>query len=252
MRLINASSEMSPSRAAGLHVVGGTRRAFVAAGFVVLSLVLASCGSSGAASNGVASKSPEAILSAVSTTVAGLHSAHVSGGITQNSQRVALDLSVVSGQGGTGSMSVNGASFKIVTVGQEAYINGSAAFWRMAGSGSSAAALLSGKWLKGPASGQLATLADLTNLGKLFNDLLSSHGPLVKGQITTVRGVKVVPLTDRTKGGTLYVATTGKPYPIEIFKSGSQGGQVTFDRFNQPVSLTPPAGAIAMAQSQSQ
>lgn len=219
---------------------------------MVLSLALGSCGSSGPASNGIASKSPQAILSAVSTTVAGLHSAHVAGAITSNGQHIALDLSVVNGQGGTGSMSVNGASFKIVTVGQEAYINGSAAFWRMAGGGSSAAALLSGKWLKGPTSGQLGTLADLTSIGKLFNDLLSSHGPLVKGQITTVRGMKVVPLTDRTKGGTLYVATTGKPYPIEIFKRGAQGGQVTFDRFNQPVSLTAPAGAISMSQLQSQ
>jgi hypothetical protein len=253
MRLINASPEVSASRTrADPHAVGGTCPVSLTVWFVVLSLVLAACGSSGPASNGIAAKSPKAILAAVSTAVAGLHSAHVSGEITAGRQRVTLDLSLVNGIAGAGSMSVNGASFKIVTVGQEAYINGSAAFWRAAGGGGSAGALLSGRWLKAPASGQLGSLADLTDLGKLFNQLLSGHGALVKGPITTVRAMKVVPLTDRTRGGTLYVATTGKPYPIEIFKSGAQGGQIAFDRFNQPVTLTPPAGAIDMSQLQAQ
>jgi hypothetical protein len=102
------------------------------------------------------------------------------------------------------------------------------------------------------ASGQLGALAGFTDLKKLFNQLLSSHGTLVKGPITTARGMKAVPLTDRTKGGTLYVAATGKPYPIEVVNGGADNGQITFDRFNQPVSLTPPAGAIDMSQLQSQ
>lgn len=236
----------------GLYAAEVTRRfSATAVWFAVLSLVLASCGSSSPASNGIAAKSPEAILSAVSTAVSGLHSTRVSGQITSSGQRVALDLSLVNGKGGTGSMSVNGASFKIVTLGQELYLNGSAAFWRLAGGGS-AASLLSGKWLKTPASGELGALADLTDINKLFDQLLSSHGTLVKGPVTTVRGIKVVSLHDTTHGGTLYVATTGKPYPIEIVKRGALGGHVTFDRFNQPVSLTAPAHAIDLSSLQSQ
>ena len=83
---------------------------------------------------------------------------------------------------------------------------------------------------------------------KLFNQLLSSHGKLAKGKTTTIHGQQAIAVSDTTNGGTLYVATTGKPYPLEISKTGSSGGQITFDHFNQPVSLTPPANAIDISQ----
>jgi hypothetical protein len=66
--------------------------------------------------------------------------------------------------------------------------------------------------------------------------------------VTTVRGQKVIAVADHAKGGTLYVATTGHPYPIEIKKQGSGQGQITFDRFNQQVSLAPPANSIDLSK----
>jgi hypothetical protein len=78
--------------------------------------------------------------------------------------------------------------------------------------------------------------------------LLLSHGTLSKGATTTVEGQQAVALTDKTQGGTLYVATTGKPYPVEIKHGGSSGGKIVFDRFNQPVTLTPPANAIDLSK----
>ena len=61
----------------------------------------------------------------------------------------------------------------------------------------------------------------------------------------------MVGLTDQTQGGTLYVATSGKPYPVKLAKGGAGGGTLTFDRWNQPVSITPPANAIDLAQLRS-
>jgi hypothetical protein len=58
----------------------------------------------------------------------------------------------------------------------------------------------------------------------------------------------VIAVNDVTKGGTLYVATTGKPYPVEIVKTGSQPGRVDFDHFNESVTLTAPSNAIDIAQ----
>jgi len=144
-------------------------------------------------------------------------------------------------------MSQNGLGFQIVAVRPEVYINGSQSFWKTFG-GSAAAQLLSGKWLKAPATGQLSSLATLTNVQKLFNQLLSSHGKLAKGKTTTIHGQQAIAVTDTTNGGTLYVATTGKAFPLEISKTGAQGGQITFDHFNQPVTLTPPANAIDISQ----
>lgn len=215
---------------------------------VLSALALAACGgSSGPSNNGVEKKSPNEIVSTVSNAVGNVHSVHVAGAVTTSGTHVTLDLSLVNGKGGTGSMSQDGLGFKVRTIGNEVYINGSPSFWRRF-AGAAAAQLLSGKWLKAPATGQLGTLAELTDLHKLFNQLLSSHGTLAKGSISTVRGQRVIAVKDTTNGGTLYVATTGKPYPIEIVKPGSDGGQITFDRVNEPVTLTPPSNAIDISQ----
>ena len=211
-------------------------------------LAVAACGSSGSgSSNGIASKSPDQIVAAATNAVSNVSSVHVAGAVPNANQPITLDLSLVNGKGGKGSMSESGLSFQIVALGQEVYINGSSSFWTKFG-GAPAAQLLSGKWLKAPATGQLASLATLTNGHKLFGQLLSSHGKLEKGKATTIQGQPAIPITDATNGGTLYVATTGKPYPIEIVKSGSGGGHIVFDRFNQPVSLTAPAKAIDISQ----
>jgi hypothetical protein len=207
---------------------------------------IAACGG-GASDNGVASKSADGIVSAATGAISGVKSVHVSGSIVSGSSPITLDLNLVSGTGGQGTMSENGLSFRIVALNQTVYINGSPAFWRHFG-GAAAAQLFNGKWLKAPESGQFASFASLTNLQQLLSSLLASHGPLAKGGTTTVNGQKVVAVNDTAKGGTLYVATTGKPYPIEIKKAGAQGGHLSFDRFDQSVPLSPPANAIDVSQ----
>jgi hypothetical protein len=63
-----------------------------------------------------------------------------------------------------------------------------------------------------------------------------------------VKGQKAVTVKDNDKGGVLYVATTGKPFPVQISKAGSGGGKIVFDRWNQAVTLSPPANAINITQ----
>ena len=55
-------------------------------------------------------------------------------------------------------------------------------------------------------------------------------------------GRKVVAV--KSDQGTLYVAATGKPYPVEISKPGSDGGRIDFDRFNEAVNLTAPTNTV--------
>ncbi len=213
---------------------------------------LAACGSSsgaggsGGSGNGVASKSPTGILNAASQAVAAASSVHISGTITSGGTPITLDMHLVAGKGATGQISSRGLSAQLVSLGQYVYINGAESFWKTF-AGPTIAQKLAGKWLKTPASGSFSSLANLTNMRLLFGQAFGSHGTLAKGQTTTVNGQQVVALRDTTKGGTLYVATTGAPYPIEIVKAGSSSGQVRFDQFNQPVSLTPPANAVDLA-----
>jgi hypothetical protein len=63
-----------------------------------------------------------------------------------------------------------------------------------------------------------------------------------------VNAQQAIAVTDSSKNGTLYVATTGKPYPIEISKGGSESGKITFDRWNQPVAITAPANSVDLAE----
>jgi hypothetical protein len=56
----------------------------------------------------------------------------------------------------------------------------------------------------------------------------------------------VVAVNDTSKGGTLYVATSGKAYPVEI--TGQGGVKLDFDHFDQSVSLNAPANSIDISQ----
>jgi hypothetical protein len=216
---------------------------------VLLAAALAGCGSS-SSGNGVASKSATQIVAAAKVAAASAVSAHVAGSIVSAGKPISLDMELVAGKGGKGRISIEGLSVDLIEVDKAVYINGSSAFYTHL-AGSAAAQLLQGKWLKAPASnGSFASFSSLTNLGQLVGSTLASHGTLSRSGTATVDGQQVVGVSD-AKGGTLYVATTGTPYPIEIAKAGSGGGKIVFDRWNKPVTLAPPANSININQLQS-
>jgi hypothetical protein len=215
-------------------------------------IALAGCGSSGSSSsNGIASKTPAEILTAATAAANGASSVHVSGSIVSGGSPITLDLELVAGKGGRGQISEDGLSFNLIQVDGTAYISGSPAFYSHFG-GPAAEKLLAGKWLKAPASsGSFSSLGSLTDLNQLLDTTLSNHGALTKGPTTTINGQPALSVSDASHGGALYVATTGKPYPIEISKAGKTGGKITFDRWNAPVKLTAPTNAIDLSQLES-
>lgn len=218
----------------------------------LVALLLGGCGSSSSSGgNGVASKSPTEIVAAAKAAAAGAATAHVAGSIVDEGKPISLDMELVAGKGGKGKISLEGLSIDLIQVNNAVYINGSTAFYRHV-AGPAAAQLLQGKWLKAPASsGNFSSLASLTNLGKLIGTTLASHGKLSKAGSTTIAGQKAVGVSDVAKGGTLYVASTGTPYPLELVKTGTGGGKITFDRWNKAVTLAAPANAININQLQS-
>jgi hypothetical protein len=218
------------------------RRAACVVASALLTCAISACGGS-SSGNDVASKSANGIVSAAASAINGAQSAHISGSLVSSGTPISVNLDLVSGKGGRGDMSQGGLGFQIVVTGNEVYINGSQAFWRHFG-GATAAQLFHGKWLKAPASGQFASLAKLSNLHVLLGKLLMTHGTLVKSGTSTVGGQSVVGVHDTSKNATLYVATTGQPYPLEIVKTGAQAGRITLNHFNEAVTLTPPANAI--------
>jgi hypothetical protein len=235
------------------------RRSRLAAALLALTLALlalSGCGSSSSktstgSDNGVASKSPEEILAAARSAADSAATVHVTGSIVSEKKPISLNMELVAGKGAKGHLSVEGLGIDVIEVEHAFYLKGSADFYRHI-AGDAAAQLLQGKWLKAPTTtGEFAQLAQLTNLGKLLDSTLEAHGKLSKTGTSTVAGQPVVGITDSGRQGTLYVATTGTPYPLQIVKQGSEPGQVAFSHWNEPVTLTPPPNAININQLQS-
>jgi hypothetical protein len=222
----------------------------LAAVLLALTVAIAGCGGSSSSGNGVSSKSASEILAASKAAADSASSVRVVGALSSGGTPITLNLRLVSGHGGRGQVSENGLSFELIVVNDTIYIKGSPSFYAHFG-GAAAAQLFQGKWLKAPVSGgELASLASLTNFGKLLDQTLASEGALTKGPSSTVLGQPAIELRGPSRSGSLYVATTGQPYPIQIVKRGSETGHVSFTGWNQPVPLAAPAGAIDLSQLQ--
>jgi hypothetical protein len=248
---VTASSDMVPARMPLRSSLTAASALLLAAG------TLGACGGGSSSSssssstppgNGVAAKSPSEIVAATKAAADTARTVHLSGKIVSEGSPIVLDMQLVAGKGGRGRIAENGLSFDLIQLGGTVYISGSPAFYRHVG-GKAAAQLFQGKWLKASASSpDFASISSLTNLRKLIDSALASHGALAKGETTTVGGQKAVGVRDTSQGGTLYVATTGTPYPAEVSKNGGSAGKIVFDRWNGPVTLAAPANAVDIAQ----
>ena len=216
----------------------------------IAAATIAGCGGGSSSGNGIADKSPTQILAATKQVSDAAKSVHVSGSLVSGGTPISIDVDLIAGQGGRGKLSQSGLAFELIAVANTVYIKGSPSFYKHIG-GSAAAQLLQGKWLKAPAgSSGFASIGQLTNLRQLVDQTLADHGALTKSGTTTIAGQKVVGVTDKSNGGTLYIAATGKPYPVQISRNGSGTGTITFDRWNEQVTLAVPANAIDIAQLQ--
>lgn len=212
---------------------------------VTLALLSTGCGSKhGAASNGESAKTAAQIIADVEAATKSATAVHIAGSGSNGGTTLMINLHLVAGKGGEGFVSLGGIGFDIVRIGAKAYFKGGPAFLKHYG-GTVAAQLFKGKWFVAPAdSGDFASFTPLTDLDKLTAEILSSHGALKKGAETTIDGQPAIAIVDTAKGGTIYVATTGKPYPLELTAASGSAGTITFTGWDQPSALVAPKGAI--------
>lgn len=213
-------------------------------------MVLAGCGSS---DNGVASKSGKEILAASNEAAAGASSVHVVGKNSQGQASLSVNLHLAS-NGGRGQVSFLGLNYEVVRTGHTAYVKGSPAFYeRLSMVLGHPLHVPAGAWLKTSAQdGPVAQLVALADLRGEVNRLLSTPGSVTKGASTTVNGQKAIELKETTKvyKGVLYVATTGKPYPVALVKSGGKAknerekGRIVFSEWDEDVSLNAPSPSV--------
>ena len=89
----------------------------------------------------------------------------------------------------------------------------------------------------------------LTSIDLLFAKVSSGHGKLVNDGKTSYKGRQVVAIRDASDSSKLYVAATGKPYPVALVGgTKGQSGTITFGDWNKSVSLSAPKDAIDISQ----
>jgi hypothetical protein len=230
-----------------------TRRR-VAAGIasVVIAAVTAACGSSASstpASNGIVSKTPAQIVTAVTHAMRNIHTVHISGFVTGQSGatsglRIGLDLNLVTGKGGSGTMSFDKLPVNLLANGGFVYMKAGSKFWTRFGN-AAASALLANRWIRFPETGPLASFAKLVNVTTLFTQAHVDAGT-AKAGTAKVDGQTVLVLRNATKNTRAYIATTGSPVLVGFSETTPQQGSVVFDHYNAHVSLAPPAHAVSL------
>ena len=201
-----------------------------------------SAGSSAAAGQGVAALSADEILAKATAALQAAGAVRIKGQGSSGSERFSIDLRY-SRDNSAGTLRVSGQTIDLRKLGQTVYLKGSREFWTGNG-GEAAAQLLTGKWLKTPLTDKRFTgLSALTDLDEAAKGILGPDGTITKGAETTVNGVPCVGLVSSGKdGGTLWVATTGPPYPVRIEPSAGSGkrGALDFTGYGEPVTVDPP------------
>jgi hypothetical protein len=208
-------------------------------------VLVAACGSSGPASNGVANESASQILTAAVNAMKSASSGSVSGTEVESGKSESLSGSFFAVDADV-TLVTNGETINVIKVGANDYIKAPSAYWASSGVPSADLGKVNEVWISIPDS--TAGLGSEFTLSGLASSLTKDVGTLEKGTTSTIDGQAVVAITSTSQKGTLYVATTGTPYPVEVTKTGSGGSTLTFSGWNQGSTPTAPAGAETIAE----
>jgi len=187
---------------------------------------------------GIAALGADQILARAEAALKEAKSFRVKGDSVQDSQKMSIDFEV-SGDDLAGSLTQGKAVIEMLSVSGNHYIRPNEAFWQIAAGGAAqgkaVAKAVGKKWV--------STKADKT-FDSFFGEFtpekfLEADGTITKGDARTVNGVPTIALKD-SSGGVIYIATTGKPYPISVDSDGT----ITFSDFAKTFSdIKKPASA---------
>lgn len=207
--------------------------------------------SSASAGDDLASLPPEQILAKAKakTAIESADSVRLKGGGSSGSDTFEVDMHYGADDKAYGTVSSSGQTIELRRVGQTVYLKADAAFWQATG-GPQAAKLLGGKFLKAPLTdARVKELADFTDKDAFVSEVLEPDGELTKGDTKQIDGKSAIGLVNKTtatnEGGTLYVATEGDPYPLQLVPdAGSKdSGQLAFTEYGEPVEVKVPSAA---------
>jgi hypothetical protein len=183
----------------------------------------------GPVDNGVSALAGNEIVNKAVAALSTVGSYRLSGEMTEGGETFKLDIKV-SGGDVLGSITLGGATVELLGVDGQQFIRPDATFWKdVAGDDTGTMAqLLGDRWAKVGAGDE--EFADFFTIADA-KELLTPDGSLTKGDPKTIAGVSAIGIVDGSAdGGTLYVATTGEPYPL-LMEGPAGEGQLVFSDF---------------------
>ncbi|MEU7578002.1 hypothetical protein AB0B50_10405 [Streptomyces sp. NPDC041068] len=221
-------------------------------GLVAGATSLAGCSSEDpdAGTNGVGKLSASKIQSKAGRAAEGASAVRLSGTVVSKSHTYSLDMRL-KGEGGTGSVTSKGQTFRLLRIGDELYLKADSQFWthdngktdgKSRKADETAAAKLHGKYVKVPQGDpSYEQLSGFTDKDVLLDGMLALHGTLAKGDRGKTGAVRTIKITgDEGAGGTLDVSLEGKPYPLRL-ERGGHAGTLKLTDWNKDFPLQEPA-----------
>ncbi|MGH3252287.1 MAG: hypothetical protein ACRDOI_39590 [Trebonia sp.] len=178
-------------------------------------------------------------------------------------QDFSIDLGVKAGQGCSGSVGYGAkGSFKLIVIGSTVYFKPDTAFWQNSAGANATSVinLVDGRYIEGSASdshlkgiveacgfyqavGPSNPIAGITTAAEVTPPV----GGITIGRVSTLDGLRVLPLSD-SSGGVTYVSDTGRLEVVKVSqdRAGGDGSYGTFTfKVGVPVTLAaPPASQV--------
>ncbi|MER6348497.1 hypothetical protein ACWC10_23250 [Streptomyces sp. NPDC001595] len=226
---------------------GRTRRATLMSALcalVVTGVGLTGCGGEDpdAGTNGVGRLAPEKIQTKTRAAAESAAAVRLSGTVVTSGRTYKLDMRLKA-DGGTGSVTADGAAFQLLRVGEELYLKADTAFWNPEGGEGDAAAAdkLDDKYVKVPEGDpSYQRFSGFTDKDVLLDGLLTLHGTLATDGHHEQAGIRTIRISgDKGSGGTLDVSLEGKPYPLRLVRGGG-AGTLTFSSWGEDFALSEP------------
>lgn len=182
--------------------------------------------------NGVGKLAADTIQTKTRTAAESADAVRLSGTVVTNGTTYTLDMRLKD-EGGTGSVTSKGSTFRLLRVGEHLFLKADAAFWSHEDSGkgedsksdAAAAEKLGGLFVKVPTGDpSYKKFSGFTDKDVLLDGLLTLHGSLATDGHHKQSGIRTIRITgDEGSGGTLDVSLEGSPYPLRLVRAGGAG-----------------------------
>lgn len=203
--------------------------------------------------NGVGLLPADQIQSRAQKAAESVDAVRLHGTVAAGGRTYTLDMQLKE-NGGIGSVSTKGETFRLLRVGDELYLKAGAEFWGSGekkgegeeGAGGSGEAPVAGKlakkYVKVPQGDpSYKKFIGFTDKDVLFSGLLKLHGKLATDGHHEHADLRTIRVTgDQGTGGSLDVSLEGEPYPVRLARAGG-AGILTFSAWGTDFPLKKPA-----------